>query len=152
VAILRADQAAVRAYLEARGWRFEIARAGQLSPWPAGAILEPPLHVLWCRHATQPPGIFELLLNESAGTLFQFRRDTAITLPLVRAFVPSPAGLPVLAPEIVLLYKAKRAEGPNVATDFANSLPVLNEEQRAWLRAGLARLHPGHRWLAALET
>jgi hypothetical protein len=58
-------------------------------------------------------------------------------------------GLSVLAPEIVLLYKAK-SPGPADEEDFGAALGLLDGEAREWLQASISRCHPGHRWLARL--
>jgi hypothetical protein len=59
-------------------------------------------------------------------------------------------GLPYLAPEIVLLFKAKHL-GPRDRTDFGNALPALSAEARRWLRDAIEKTHPGHEWLNALK-
>jgi hypothetical protein len=61
----------------------------------------------------------------------------------------SPDGVPYLAPEIVLLFKAKHPRAKD-QSDFAGVLPVLGPIRRAWLAAALRRTHPGHRWITAL--
>lgn len=78
-----------------------------------------------------------------------YRRDPGVRLPLVRALKRGPAGLTVLAPEIVLLYKSK-APRPADELDFRAARPLLDAEARAWLRAALLRAGPAHPWAAAL--
>ncbi|MGZ4466604.1 MAG: hypothetical protein ACXVYW_03660 [Oryzihumus sp.] len=56
-------------------------------------------------------------------------------------------GVRWLNPEIVLLFKAKHLRAKDRA-DFAAALPLLGEDQRAWLVRALAWAHPGHAWLA----
>lgn len=148
VAILRRDQLLCRSYLRERGWHLEVAADGGFLPWPDGHVLELPLHAVWCKNEGFDPPFVEVLLNEADGSLFVFRRDQSITLPLDRAFLRSADGLPFLAPEVVLLYKAKRAE-ENEA-DFQAAVPGLDGRSRAWLRESLAALHPDHPWLASL--
>jgi hypothetical protein len=58
-------------------------------------------------------------------------------------------GIPFVAPEIVLLFKAKAAR-PKDESDAAVVLPTLDAAQRAWLAAALDRVHPGHPWRAGL--
>jgi len=62
---------------------------------------------------------------------------------------PSASGVPVLAPEIVLLYKAKHRRAVDEA-DFRAHAPLLPAAARAWLADALAICHPQHAWLAAL--
>ena len=56
---------------------------------------------------------------------------------------------PVLAPEIVLLYKAKRSRAIDEA-DFAACAPALQPDARAWLAGALAICAPEHPWRAEL--
>jgi hypothetical protein len=88
----------------------------------------------------------EVLLNERTENGFAFRRDTRISLPIDRAFLISKSGIRILAPEIVLLYKAKRATDEKEQTDFTNVLPELGSEQRRWLFESIATIDPGHDW------
>ena len=150
IAILRKDQLAAQAYLSARGWTLEKAQSGRLIPWAVGEILSVSVHVVWCRNPQFEPDFLEILLNEADETHFRFRRDPSITRRLDRAFLQAGFGLPILAPEIVLLYKAKGDSEEN-RTDFQSVLPHLDAEQRTWLGNALKKLHPGHEWLNALK-
>ena len=58
-------------------------------------------------------------------------------------------GIPYLAPELALLFKAKYRR-PKDDADFAAALPLLGADARARLRATLAQVHPGHPWIEAL--
>jgi hypothetical protein len=150
VAILRRDQLALQSLLLNRGWELRVAHGEQLVPWRVGETLAIPLHCIWCTHAHSTPGFLELLLNEADETHFLFRRDTTIRLELDAAFQRAPSGLPVLAPEIVLLYKAKHiAEGDHRA-DFEHVLPHLGTARKAWLASAIERLHGDHAWLREL--
>jgi hypothetical protein len=146
VAVFRADQAALRAALP--DWAFEAVAAGERRPWPPGVWLAPPVHEVYATPAAGAAPL-EVLLNERDGADWVFRRDAAVRRPLARAIVRTAGGLPALAPEVVLLYKAK-APRPADALDFAAALPQLGAEARAWLAAALTRCHPGHAWLPAL--
>jgi hypothetical protein len=55
-------------------------------------------------------------------------------------------GVPVLAPEIVLLFKAKRTEEKDML-DFQNVWPNLPSQSQEWLKNILGRLYPGHDWI-----
>jgi hypothetical protein len=151
VAILRADQRALYAYLEPRGWTLERAVAGDLIPWMAHEYIELPVHTIWCKNPVATPDFLEILFNEAAGGVFLFRRDPAIRLPLSRAFTTSPGGLPVLAPEVALLYKSNAPTLPKNHADFQHAWPLLSPEARAWLAAALLRTDPMHPWLAEME-
>ena len=92
-----------------------------------------------------------MLLNEIDGQTFRFRRDPSITSPLERAFIRAPSGLPILAPEIALLYKSSSLDPDNWA-DFRVALPTLSPSRRTWLRAALAHQDAAHLWLAELDA
>jgi hypothetical protein len=148
IAILRADQKAMYAYLEARGWSLEQAVAGELIPWMAHDLIELPVHTIWCRNPAHVPDFLEILFNDAAGDVFLFRRDPAIRLPLARAFITAPCGLPILAPEVALLYKSNNPELPKNQADFDHALPALAPGARHWLLMALRRTDARHPWLA----
>jgi len=151
IAILRRDQLALRSYLTARGWILEKAHQGRLFPWREDEFIELPLHTIWCKDPANRSDFFEILFNEATPTHFLFRRDPAIMLPFNQAFLQLESGLPVLAPEIVLLYKAKSPLQEGNRADFETVLPYLDLDRREWLKAALARLYPGHPWLNRLK-
>jgi len=82
--------------------------------------------------------------------LFSYRRNQSITRPLADAIVPGEAGIPLLALEIVLLYKAKNPSHEGNQGDFEVALPYLDADRRAWLRDALLKVRPGHEWLSQL--
>lgn len=147
IAVFRADQHALRSYL--RGWRFEKAVAGRPEPWAEDEELSLPVHELHVRRDVGEPAHVEVLLTESSGTDWQFRRNPAITRPIQQIRLYFESGVPYLSPEIVLLYKAKHLT-KNDDFDFENARPSLGDERRRWLRNALVACHPGHRWLARL--
>jgi hypothetical protein len=78
------------------------------------------------------------------------RRDETIRRPRTEMTGISANGVPYLKPEGVLLYKAK-ALRPKDEADFDACAPIMGDAARRWLKQALQRVHPGHRWLAALE-
>jgi hypothetical protein len=75
--------------------------------------------------------------------------EIRVTRPFGELIRRTPGGVPYLAPEIALLFKAKHAR-PKDVHDFTGVLPLLDPAARAWLSSALERVHPGHAWLAAL--
>ena len=61
----------------------------------------------------------------------------------------SPDGIPIVAPEVQLLYKAKHL-GAKDEHDFGLVADRIRGTPRAWLREALELVHPGHRWIQAL--
>lgn len=147
IAILRDDRQMLYEYLASRGWSFNEVVNGRFYPWVSSERLSLPVHEIWghyedgdCRH-------LEVLLNERSERDFVFRRDARIRLPLDSAFVESKIGIPILAPEIVLLYKSKYFDQAKETADLSRVLPVLSEERRRWLFDSIATLDPLHPWL-----
>lgn len=152
VAIWRDEQTSVFDALRRRGWSLDVAAGGQLTPLKSGALVEAPQHTIWCRHTRFTPRFVEILLNERIGDRFLFRRNHALWLPLDAAFRMAPCGLPILAPEIALLYKSNDLTSEENRADFAAALPKLGAAQRQWLFAALATQTPAHPWLSALAA
>lgn len=149
-AIRRRDQLALRAYLSTRGWTLDKAFDGELVPWAEGEHIDLPVHTIWCRNPNSQPDFIEILFNEADEQKFFFRRDRSITRPLTAAIIQLESGIRILAPEIVLLYKAKHLWHEGNRSDFETALPCLDSERRAWLREALLEVHPGHDWLSRL--
>ncbi len=148
VAIARTDQTAVQSYLRERGWRLETVHGGQREPWDDGERLALPVHGVWCWNEHHRPAFFELLLNEIDAEQLRFRRDPSVVLPRARVAVRTSAGVPILAPEIVLLYKS--ASPGESEGDFRNTVGGLTEARRRWLRAALEKVYGAHPWVEHL--
>ena len=143
--LLRDDQQRLHAHFP--GWRFQRVLRGTFAEWLPGERIDSPAHEI---HGQAPDGTrLELLLNDHDADGWIFRRDPAVRCPLPSLMVPTDAGIPVLCPAVVLLYKAKAPRDAD-EHDFVHLLPALPAPQRRWLRDALARVHPGHAWLARL--
>jgi len=153
VQILRRDQQDVRALFN--GWDVQEADPGILpSSWPfreweAGQLLSSHVHDIWCRPSKTDPWAVQLMVVDVIDERWLFRRDPRISGQIVESGHRTPAGIPYVAPEIQLLYKA-RALRPKDEADFARTLPALDRQRRQWLARALALVHPGHAWLAEL--
>jgi len=90
------------------------------------------------------------MIGESDGDEWVYRRDPRIRLPLVRIGRQSDSGLPYLAPEVQLLFKAKQQRAKDEA-DFARVEPLLDANSRSWLRGALQLTHPDHPWIERLS-
>ncbi len=122
---------------------------GTIIEWRAGERLALPVHQVNAYRAGDSEPAFQVMLAESSGGEWIFRRNPKVRMPISAMGFHSPWGLPYLAPEIVLLFKAKHLETRD-QIDFDNALPALSVEARRWLRHALATSHPGHEWLKAL--
>lgn len=122
---------------------------GTITEWPKGERLELPLHQINAYRRDESESAFQVMLGESSGGDWIFRRNPEIRMPLMRIGFYPLWGLPYLAPEIVLLFKAKHLEERD-QIDFTNAAPALNADARRWLRDALEKTHPRHEWLNSL--
>jgi hypothetical protein len=88
------------------------------------------------------------MLDEADGDHWEYRRFPAISRHL-DSLVWRSSGIPYIAPEVQLLYKAGRMN-PKNEQDFEACLPLLREHQRTWLALAIRLAHPGHPWTERL--
>lgn len=149
ILILRRDQALVREHL--RDWDVHAADPpGTLRPWTAGETLPSAVHDIWCRRSASSPWAFQLMIDDTDGGDWLFRRDNRVRRPLqALSGRASTADLAVLAPEVQLLYKSKDPRAKDVA-DFRAALSRLAAGERNWLRTALETVSPHHAWIQEL--
>lgn len=88
----------------------------------------------------------EFLFNISMEDAFIFDKSKGIKRELSKAILYH-EGIPYLAPEIVLLYKASNADNAEYQYDFEQAYLHMHEEQKSWFLQGLDTLYPaGHKW------
>ena len=117
--------------------------------WPL-ADAPPELHQTWGRDADGRWRL-DVFREPWENAEWVYRRDPRIRRPLADAIERDPAGIPYLAPELVLLFKAKAA-GDKEEADLASALPSLTPARISWLREALRIVHPGHDWLPRLTA
>lgn len=89
----------------------------------------------------------ELLFNKHQNGDFLFSRNSDIRMKLDSAIIEV-GNLPILAPEVVLLYKSSAANEPDYQLDYSAALPRLSEDQSVWLKKALIIMYPeGHMWI-----
>jgi len=149
VLVLRSEQHVVRSCLQA--WDVHaVDPPGTLRPWPIGEVLPPSVHDIWCRRKPSAPWSFQLMVDDVDGNEWLFRRDNRIRRPVTTLFGrASRPGLPVLAPEVQLLYKSGSLREKD-ADDFDSTLPHMAVDERNWLRDALLATSPDHDWIARL--
>jgi hypothetical protein len=147
VGVFRCDQGALQAHMA--DWDLFKLIGPEPIPWSTGEYLELPLHQIVARRQDAASSEVEFFLNESVDGQWRFRRNQDIQRPEGEFGLLSGLGIPIVAPEIMLAYKA-RGLRPRDAHDFAIAAPLLSASQRAWLRWTLGICHPGHPWLARL--
>ena len=149
ILVLRRDQGRIREHL--RDWDAHAADPpGRLRPWPVGETLPSTLHDVFFRRNAFSPWAFQLMIDDTDGDEWVFRRDHRVRRP-VRSLAgrASTSRRAVLTPEVQLLYKSKRLRPRDVA-DFEVALAHLSATERGWLRDALEAVSPGHPWLAQL--
>jgi hypothetical protein len=130
-------------------WDIFEAKNGVLSALAAGDAPGADVNSLWCKRRDSSLWERELMLDDSDGEVWVFRRDARITRPLSRAVRRNPEGIYYLPPEIQLLYKA-RATRPQDQADFDRVVRHLTHDARTWLRNSLLSMDPAHEWISTL--
>ncbi len=149
IGVLRRDIVTILAALSS--WEIFEAKDGALTRLGVGEAPRSAVHSLWCRPTGIAPWTFELMLDESVNDAWCYRREPSIRRPLSKVVQRSPSGIPNLAPEIQLLYKAPWLRSQDQA-DFELIAPRLDATARAWLVDSLTRTEVGHPWISALAV
>jgi hypothetical protein len=147
VAVPIAGFAAMQKALEP--YEFDIVGAGQkwaISDRQAFAQT----HQTWLRDPSSGVYVLDVFREPHDGDVWICRRDSSIRRPYSEVIRRTIDGLPYLAPEIVLLFKARWSR-PKDEDDLNSVLPLLDVDSRRWLRNSLRRVHPGHAWIARIE-
>lgn len=132
------------------GWDLAVAHDGRLRQWEPGEQLVPGRGSLWCRPRRDRPWALQVLFADAADGEWVFRRDPRIRRPLPEVIHRATDGVPYVAPEIQLLFKAK-AVRPIDQADFDVARPLMNLRAHEWLAAALGIVHPDHPWRAMLR-
>lgn len=150
--VARSDQESVYSHFRDRALAKVIPHPdglvgrGTIEPW-GGERLDLPVHQVFADDAAG--NRIEILLGEIEGDEWRYRRNPAVVRSIDEVALTSTQGIPFLAPEVVLLFKAKLMR-PWDANDFETAAAVMGPERRSWLREALEQSHPGHEWIAAL--
>ncbi|MFI1248480.1 hypothetical protein OHA63_12630 [Streptomyces anulatus] len=130
------------------GYVFDAAGSGRIwedaTPETLAAV-----HQTWLRDPATGNYLLDVFREPHDGDIWICRRDETIRLPYGEIVHHTRDGIPYLAPELVLLFKAKHAR-PKDRRDFDATVPHLTGAQRTTLEELLARVHPGHAWLTDL--
>lgn len=132
-----------------RDWDVQFALSGTFRAWELGYAPAPDEDNVWVRPRPDAAWAFQLMLNPGDASTWVYHRVPTITRPLDEVILRTGDGIPFLAPEVQLLYKAGSRGGvrPKDQVDFDTVLPHLDETRRAWLRDVLPS---GAAWRAAL--
>jgi hypothetical protein len=150
VLILRHDQLVFQEFLS--DWDLHKTKQPGLKPWPKGEFLSPGVNDVWCRRTPGAPWSIQLMLLDTQGDCWVFRRDPTIRGAIAALGRRKASGIPYLSPEIQLLYKARPEPRDKDDADFNVCAPLLEPEAQAWLVSCLERrLHAGHEWIVRLR-
>jgi hypothetical protein len=147
IAIFRKDQTTLQNYLN--GWLLKKVENGVLSDWNRNEFLEPPIFEIHCFNETGELRFLEVLLNETTGKEWIFRRNKSVTKPLSKLHLISNSGIKFLCPEVVLLYKSKNSRFKD-EQDFEAVVEYLDVESKEWLKNAIATCYTEHNWLQRL--
>lgn len=148
VLILRRDTDTLHSLLP--GWELWAADPpGELRPWLTSEPLPERVHDIWCREIGGDVWRFQVMIMDHDDNRWIFRRNRAIGGSLNSLTIES-GGVPIIAPEIQLLFKGSSTIRPKDAADVELVLPHLGRAQRIWLRDSLAFQDADHHWLPHL--
>lgn len=130
-------------------YAFYTVNSGVFDHLPGNTIPSPSIAQIWCWDMAASRWRVDIMIEPGTTDTWVCKRDHAITLSRTEAVMLSPDGIPYLAPAAILLLKAKHLR-PKDEVDLEMALPKLRHAERAWLRASLTKLHPGHVWIERL--
>lgn len=108
-------------------------------------------HQTWAQERATGTWRFDVFREPHDGDVWTCRRDPRIRRPYDSVIRHDPNATPYMAPEIVLLFKAKGTRDKDQA-DFHGVLALLDPDQRQWLDNALALVHPAHPWRDLIVT
>ena len=170
VCVFEPDRPAILHYMLSRDWTvYEFRGQGKVRPLDGTDLSEPGRNLMCLKEDCQLVKFYpceeegalynqflhiglaslnylEFLFSTTDDGFLLFDRNRGLARSLSQAIL-SRDGIPYLAPEIALLYKASNAENPDYQFDFAQTFQNLDDEQRAWFSKGMNALYPeGHPW------
>lgn len=129
--------------------RLHAAGNGHVEPLADHETPSAGIAQVWCEDVAARCWRVDMMLEDGSPETWVYKRDPAIRQPRREIVHRTDGGVPYLAPEAILLFKAKYRRDKD-ELDFARALPRLEAAQRQWLKACIAQAHPGHAWLEAL--
>jgi len=139
----------IRTRLEGLGLRLFAIDDGEVIGLSPGEAPPPGTHQTWAMDPAVNGWRIDVFREPGDDATWVYRRTGELSAPRAWASGRTAAGIPYVAPHIVLLFKAKAAR-PKDERDFALALPRLPEAAKAWLAASLRAIQPGHPWIDRL--
>lgn len=145
ISINAADAERLRIFLADHGWTTWNVDSGWLRPFDHRFREIRPDSNIWVRGDARSPWILDVPLTPFRDGLWTNKKDARQKMSLEEATWVGADGLRYLNPEIVLFMKARQSRKKDVE-DAQRVLPLLDEEQRWWLRNAIAQLDHAHPW------
>lgn len=161
IAVTEAARGKIEPFMRARGWQvYEFRGQGGLRPLAKRTPSEPGRNLMCVREGCELVTFWPC--DEPGMVLHEWHSRGIQTLNYVEFLFqgeppflgrdPDKAvirvdGIPCLAPEVVLLYKASQPERDANRADYEAAFPRLTPDQRTWL---LQALPPDHPWPAEM--
>jgi hypothetical protein len=151
IGIYRQDQQRLQKYLP--HWSLDKAvttpGSSEWISWQPNEELRLPIHQIRAKRKVGRLEEIEFFLNECRNESWLSRRHADLGRPREEVSLISAVGIPILAPEIQLLFKAKNTRTKD-KSDFEETIVKMNRPQRAWLLDALRRYYPEHEWVAMI--
>ena len=136
IIVLRKNQLLFQKYL--KHWTLYKAD-GDLSLWNKGEYIHKPVQDIWVSDESNGSFKFQIMLIDSINNRWVFKYDASISVNL-SDFGYIKDDLPIIQPEIQLLYKLWKPEyRKKDMLDLNNCLPFLNQNKLKWLAKNLGR-------------
>ncbi|MCR9218380.1 MAG: hypothetical protein NXI14_14410 [bacterium] len=149
VVVLRRDQIRLREAID--DWQPHVSVGGRLELWQAEQRIDAPVQDVWCRDTDAGPWRFQVMLVDSVGEDWVFKRDPSIRRSLDEIGAVGANCTPYLRPEVQLLYHARAEVASKHQHDFDAVVGLMDSDARRWLRIALERRFPsGHPWAKRL--
>jgi len=146
ITIERQYQLELQAYLLKKGWTLHFIEEAKHFLWKQDCLLPTDVYQI---HARKSKAFIDILLEPDTKADWLYLRDERVKLDKKKAVLHWQQ-IPFLAPEAVLLFKAKiRGEKPREKdiSDFLRILPFLSVSQKNWLKRNIQLETTNHPWL-----
>jgi hypothetical protein len=141
----------IRARLEGLGLKLFAIDDGAVIGLEEGEAPGPRTHQTWVMDPAVAGWRLDIFREPGDALTWIYRRTGALSAPRTWTAGRTRGGIPFVAPQIVLLFKAKALRDKDQA-DFSIVAPRLSPEARNWLAAALEAIHPGHPWIGRLSA
>ena len=124
------------------GWTIYASDPPEtLRPWVKGDRLPKTIRDIWCRPTDAETWWFQFMIMHTEGDHRIFPRDRRVT-GAVADLSDARDGIPIIAPELQLLYKSRVPHRARDTSDMRRMIPRLITARQQWLRERVELLYP----------